>query len=939
MTGPALNVAVARKKQDFTVAFKDKLGFTTSAVDLDVFVEPALKGIAAEPEVDSTTDKKANGSIAVANPTLALVLAPASAPALSPALAPAAAAENGPRSPGSPGSPEPPVFDASGQRFEVRRRAIRVKVGEKPLIVRARFELDSEVLGQLLPGTTVTVIEERLSSGYVRACVNLDETDKKVADPNGTSGVTYRNGFDTTFRVVATEYDEMGKVASPTLGNRSRPRLKRAPTDAAPEATPQAAPTGERACQSASCHALSVACDSSRSQTATGLTAAGSPDKKLRVGANKRKPGLKLRLEEVVNPTAAAPAPAAVVASQPQQSQRPSQRDSKLSHRPGSQRSHRASEAPRSPTKSQRATVRTAQQKAKVRTGWVTLVKNGNKLVSSRLRLDVSTRQQHSQQWARRLENEKHMVVRKDGAKQPRSQTGPTLARPLAMELAGDGTGFAYGGLFPGTLHAHGALREFHTASYSIGVAGSYLLHVRLRNQAVALPGSPFLLQVTPGAAFAQSSSLPYESLLSEVGQTCTHLMATADKIGNACVAGGAVVNNTCDERSDVATHLQVDCEDQEDGTYLLKWTSQRPGEFGVSVKVAGHHVINSPTKIKFISTVPEIENSEITGKGLTQAVVGEQSSIQIQLKDKFGNEAVPGPAFRAAFRIALSFVKSSMTGQQGADELHDDVELTWSSDRNGDCEIKYRPHKDNQGFSELHLFCYLPGIEERQSLPGSPYQLAVSSNVNEDVSNETDTTGAAPRDYRIIRSVFDEAQERFGQCTVDAFASEPTTLLSRFWTANYCENAEGTDAMKQKWSRGERIWAHPPPELLPPLATLLRDPRRLADVLVCAPFWPSTPWFRDIASLAVDKKKYPAGSLRKVMKEDAPKRCESWPVIVFLIPAPPHHPDEDDSPPTKASPMPLPLPAAPPPDVASILDVSAERLPPLLMIPESESE
>ena len=56
------------------------------------------------------------------------------------------------------------------------------------------------------------------------------------------------------------------------------------------------------------------------------------------------------------------------------------------------------------------------------------------------------------------------------------------------------------------------------------------------------------------------------------------------------------------------------------------------------------------------------------------------------------------------------------------------------------------------------------------------PYQLAVSSNVNEDVSNETDTTGAAPRDYRIIRSVFDEAQERFGQCTVDAFASEPTS-------------------------------------------------------------------------------------------------------------------------------------------------------------------
>ena len=45
---------------------------------------------------------------------------------------------------------------------------------------------------------------------------------------------------------------------------------------------------------------------------------------------------------------------------------------------------------------------------------------------------------------------------------------GPKLSRVFKMELATDG-GFAFGGVFPGTLHAHGLLREFHRVSYSIG--------------------------------------------------------------------------------------------------------------------------------------------------------------------------------------------------------------------------------------------------------------------------------------------------------------------------------------------------------------------------------------------------------------------------------------------------------------------------------------
>ena len=46
-----------------------------------------------------------------------------------------------------------------------------------------------------------------------------------------------------------------------------------------------------------------------------------------------------------------------------------------------------------------------------------------------------------------------------------------------------DPFGFAFGGVDPGTLHAHGKLVKVHSVHYSIGLAGKYRLHVGLRQQ------------------------------------------------------------------------------------------------------------------------------------------------------------------------------------------------------------------------------------------------------------------------------------------------------------------------------------------------------------------------------------------------------------------------------------------------------------------------
>ena len=87
------------------------------------------------------------------------------------------------------------------------------------------------------------------------------------------------------------------------------------------------------------------------------------------------------------------------------------------------------------------------------------------------------------------------------------ARTSPTHPSSPAVDLS-----------VHGTLHAHGNLHEAHNVSYSIGLVGEYLLHVRLHAAGVQLPGSPFRLVVTPGHAHAQATILPEQSIVGTVG-------------------------------------------------------------------------------------------------------------------------------------------------------------------------------------------------------------------------------------------------------------------------------------------------------------------------------------------------------------------------------------------------------------------------------------
>jgi len=150
------------------------------------------------------------------------------------------------------------------------------------------------------------------------------------------------------------------------------------------------------------------------------------------------------------------------------------------------------------------------------------------------------------------------------GAPASSPQVGPSFSYELAADARG--IAFAFGGIFPGRLHAHGELVKVHQVSYSIGAAGTYKLHVGLRQQSASLPGSPFTLNpngpsacmcsprrprlpgspftlhVKPGPAHAPTTLMPSEQLpLSSVaGNRGAFVLRLCDNMGNLCVEGGA---------------------------------------------------------------------------------------------------------------------------------------------------------------------------------------------------------------------------------------------------------------------------------------------------------------------------------------------------------------------------------------------------------------
>lgn len=1073
--GEALTHAVSREMNKFELEFKDKLGFVTHAVDLDVFVEPVPPNSPraapfGRPMVSASQMRQERDSPA---PSMRdrpqppkgasggqeqhdsgydsdAIIGTSDVYAAAPARRRSAGAES---------------VHAATPACETRHRRIRVKVADKPLIVRAGFDLDSEQIGQLLPGAIATVIEERITPGNVRAMVSLDllgkedadgikrtgltfrsdnitfrsdgasipsppltkktisrnrevETSDQVGESGGTShrrkvvradgayvgpsshrygGSSHRNGSSSHRKVLkasrrveavnegGASHGNAGYRGGNSNSNRSRseesasgqppasierpppvmvgPNVRDNPLDTSKQSPPIKAigltPIGEEAEEDEVEEKGSLPAQ----QKTSGQPKLGAAHDRV-----KKLWGLKSILpSKMTDLDVRSPLPTPITTpvqrSPPNGSSTPLTPVSPLlSKSPsltpprsapkafherlnwGLRQSHENDELSGGPAE--------APDALAGKVGWITLVKDGKKLVTSRLRLDAIAKNEQVDQWKRRVQNNKvtqtpkalndakKLAILRESEKTTLAGDAPTL--PIAFELADDPASFAYGGVFPGTLHSHGQLHTVHRVSYSIGVAGQYLLHVRLRKQAVALPGSPFMLKVEAGRAHALSSRLPPEPLISEVGTKCVVIVSTADCMGNPRHIGGDLDNFILESNSNLCKCV---IEDLGDGSYKLSWTSDVPGKYKVHVKINQEDIVNSPTQITFQSTIPVLENSEIIFPDHEIPHVAKQPSrIQIRLVDQFENAALPTDVYKKEkWDVNISLINSDdlrnlsegeglppfpYTGtwlpggdtfemsftpiMAGEHELHvyytpteeDMMEAMLEGEKNAAKKDKDKGASDKAsdkgasgpgkkasqatmktGLSRLAAEKRSRNNGNRLPFRGSPFMIQVDRDSNEVTEQRG---GTATGDYAIERTVFEEAQRRWKTFTVDAFSSEASAMVSSYWTKAATPGAVGNDSLqnwRDVWSADQIVWAHPPVELLPTLATVLAKPDRRAETVVCCPLWSSAKWFRAIESVSDESARYGAGKLHKVAA-DAPARCEEWPIMLFHVPA-----------------------------------------------------
>ena len=228
----------------------------------------------------------------------------------------------------------------------------------------------------------------------------------------------------------------------------------------------------------------------------------------------------------------------------------------------------------------------------------------------------------------------------------------PAESLDLALDLEGGGgrrdaaeaAGFSLGGLVAVPDGPEGA---FH-ARYSVGRAGIYELHVRLRSSGEALPGSPFTLHVSPAPAHAPTIELPLEELpwRSSAGTTDFMTIKALDRLHNPCISGGEEVTADVvrgkggDGWDDSVTSSDVRCSvvDRGDGSYEVRWHGERRGMYRLNVRLRGVHVGASPVVLRMLSGKPDPGSCAMSGEGLQHATAGKEALLVVACKDRFGN-------------------------------------------------------------------------------------------------------------------------------------------------------------------------------------------------------------------------------------------------------------------------------------------------------------
>ena len=146
-----------------------------------------------------------------------------------------------------------------------------------------------------------------------------------------------------------------------------------------------------------------------------------------------------------------------------------------------------------------------------------------------------------------------------------------------------------------------------HRVNYSIGLAGKYLLHVRLRKEAMPVAGSPFELTVLPGPAHGHTSFLAKESQkVNNSSRLASITLYTRDVMGNKCIHGGADIHCSCNLPGEL---ISFEIKDGRNGSYQIEWFVPKVEKNEVYVKIGETQVIGSPLIFEG-SKQPKVEHT-----------------------------------------------------------------------------------------------------------------------------------------------------------------------------------------------------------------------------------------------------------------------------------------------------------------------------------------
>mmetsp|Transcript_20142 Transcript_20142/g.47038 ORF Transcript_20142/g.47038 Transcript_20142/m.47038 type:complete len:6215 (+) Transcript_20142:20-18664(+) len=288
---------------------------------------------------------------------------------------------------------------------------------------------------------------------------------------------------------------------------------------------------------------------------------------------------------------------------------------------------------------------------------------------------------------------------------------GPADPSALTMELVGNN--LRINGRKLETAVALGVYRFTYVAN----VPGQYDLRIKTLGQHIV--GSPFKIEVLPGAILVSKSSVDTSSITHMVaGGRNRFLIHAKDPFGNAVQGGDDVSVILLNEGT--ATKIVATVRDKQDGTYTVNFGVTRSGTYQMSSIVSGVHLPGSPMTVTIIPGPPTAANCILSGPGIESSSLpaGSGHNIKIKSRDSFFNAVNFGIGHKAIQPQFFARIGSRRAAVKGDPIPLTDLTVSVVDNEDGTYVITYFAFRQGNFIMEATLL--------GQTLPGMPFSVDI---------------------------------------------------------------------------------------------------------------------------------------------------------------------------------------------------------------------